>query len=168
MSHSPAEILAEYLTDQAIFSATLTDDWAIFISHLPESPSRAAVVYDTQGFLDGRYMDDGTVIEHQGVSLMVRGKDSDYALAQKKLDDAVTVIEQIKNVTVVIDGSSYIIDAVSKIAGSGSLGVPDSQRRPQWSTNHTLSITFTVALKYLELEHGGALLLEDGLALLLE
>jgi len=141
VNHSPAQILAKYLTDQSIFSATLSNDWALFVGHLPQKPSRAGALFDVPGSIDGRYMGTGEVKEHPGVSLQVRGKDSDYKVGKDKLDATLASIQALDSVSISIGGDSYLIENMSRIAAVSALGPLDSQRRATWVTSFRMEVS---------------------------
>lgn len=163
LDHSPAEIIAKYLTNNGLFSATTSADWALFISHLPEKPSRSAVLYDTAGTIDGRYMRDGEVQEHQGLNLQVRGMSSDNVLLEQKMKEAAEALAEVKNGNVTVDSTTYTISNVSRVSGMRSVGSLDSRRRNRWTTDFIVSIKpFYDAITLVDAFGGNILVDGDG------
>jgi len=136
----PSKVLAEYLIGQAIFSNDMSADWALFVSSLPDKPTKAGVVYDTDGLKDGRIATSGESIIHHGVQLRVRS--NDYVEGFAKIEDAVNLISTIKNISVVIGSKTYIINSVSQTSSIISLGVEEGTgRRISWTCNFLMTLT---------------------------
>ena len=140
MNNTPSKILSTYLTDEGLFENDLSEDWALYISHLPDTPSKIAVLYDTPGSIDGRYMNTGETVEHYGMQIFIRG--DDYQETFSKLRVALEALELVENESVTVGANSYTIHAVSRTSSIISLGAEEgSKRRVSWTTNLMVSIT---------------------------
>lgn len=139
-NHPPSMIVSKYLTDQGIFSATLTDDWALFFSSLPDGPRNAGAFFDTQGIKDGRISETGENVIHEGLQLRVRSKEVIGGWA--KIKSAEVQLSKAKNVEIVIDSDTYILHNVSLVAPATQIGpVKGASRYMEWTSNFILTVT---------------------------
>lgn len=138
---SPATIIANYLTGLAVMTVpSAEDDWPLYISNLPDSPDNAAVIFNTTPIKDAKLMDDGSIIQHYGIEILLRSIiDED---GWDKCNILSGELDILRNVFVSINDSTYKIHNVTRLGGINSLGSEsDSRRRNLFSMNFTVSIT---------------------------
>ena len=130
LAHSPADILRYLLID--LGHGTLPSDgalWPIYESQEPNLPDNVITTYNTTNVHQGRVMSDGEVQERYGIQIRVRATTELIAFVKSQ---AITIsLDQdvyLKGVT--INGSGYLVHAVSRISGPMSIGkeTPDSKR----------------------------------------
>lgn len=143
MNKSPAEILAKYLQDiLTVDDPTRSNQWPIYISHMPDgddAPGDCVAIYDTTGFLDGRYMETGQVVEHPGVQIKVRA--TDYGTGWAKAKEIATDFRQIRKTEVVLEGITYKVHSITSRTPILVLGVEGgTNRRELFSINFTTTL----------------------------
>ena len=72
----------------------------------------SACVYDTSGVTDGRLQENGRVIQHYGVQLLVRSRD--YQNGWQKADAVSAGLSAMVNYDVTVDGEDYRIHNVTR------------------------------------------------------
>ena len=114
--HSPADILRHLLVD--LGAGVLPEDgtktnWPISEGQELNAPDNAVCTYDTEGFDFGRAQVTGQRFEHYGVMLRVRSKVE--RVGWVKARSLCTIMDQeVYQETVVIDGSTYFVHAISR------------------------------------------------------
>lgn len=145
---SQAEIIATHLIAQGIFTnPSAGSDWPLYVSNLPDSDEvnpNAAVVYDTQGVLDGRYMSNGEYAEHYG--FQIRARAQEYNEGWAKIQAAVTELIGMKNINVVVDSVTYTVNNASQFSNiiplkSLEQGITDTKRLDTLVVNFMTTIT---------------------------
>lgn len=138
MNHSPAEVIARYLAslDPEIVDLEASP-WRITVDYMPDKGANDAVaVYNTQGKKDHRD-EDGTKF-HPGIQVRVRsGTPTD---GYQKAAAIRTALDQITRGTIAIDGTNYIIDAVTLTTDILSLGQEVGTNRRLFTLNAITSI----------------------------
>ena len=143
MSHeqTPAEVLRASLVDGGVGtlpSATPTGAWPIYVGHMPDKPDAAVCVYDTAGFREGRVQATGESIGKPGWEIMVRSATHTDAIGRMRL--IIAHLDGILRETVVVDGDTWEIQAVSLVSTVIDLGQePESRRRFMFSLNGTMT-----------------------------
>lgn len=136
---SPAEIIRQLLVDLAL--AADSGPWRAFVSFLPDSPDNAIVVYDTAGFPDGRYMQDGFRVEHPGIQILIRGPIFPDVWA--KVNDIALKLDEQKLVSVAIDSNeTYTLHNISRTGMILPLGMESEgdKRRHQFAVNAVITV----------------------------
>lgn len=146
MKHPASEILRKLLLDDAIVElteGTPVKPWACYLGSLPDGagiPDNAVASYDTPGLTDGRLMKTGENIIHHGVQIKVRGKA--YITGWRKIYDIAQKFEKVKHTTVVVEDTSYNVQAVSQVGTILSLGVDEgTKRRDLFTLNVVVSLS---------------------------
>ncbi len=140
MNHSPSEVIRQYLLDEELFDEDLADDWSLYVDAMPPKPHKVAVVYSTTGLKDGRLMDGGETIFHNGFQLRVRGLS--YNAVFLKLRAAKDNLLTVNGASVVLDEDTYIIHNVSQATDLIYLGLNlEDSRRMSWVCNFLATIT---------------------------
>jgi len=141
MLHSPVEILRASLIAGGLGvlrSESPSEDWPIFVGHMPDAPDSAICVYDTAGVKDGRLM-TGKTIRHHGWQIRVRTTAYDTGFVKMAMvsDYLDTVLREI----VVIDETTYVIQAVIQTSGPVAVGQePDVKRRENFTLNGMMTL----------------------------
>jgi len=143
MNHTPAQILAYYLTIEGIFTSptNTAGEWPLFVTSLPggKSVQQAAALRDTEGVADGRLM-VGETIDHPGIQLRIRVRD--YLTGWRKIWAAANDFSAINQLSVVMtDGTVYIVHNVSRISSVLPMGVEPETGLPVFSVNFLVTIT---------------------------
>lgn len=115
MDHSAANVIRHYLVGAGygvLRTTTPSGLWPIFTSRLPDSIDRAIMISNQSGLMDGRNLRTGQTITHPGLQVLIRdmseedGYDKAFAIA--------TALDALKRETVVVNASTYIIQAVTR------------------------------------------------------
>jgi len=139
-NHPTSKILQTYLVAEGLFSGTLSADYALYMNAFPPQPTKIAALFDTAGTRDGRLMESGETIFHEGVQLRVRGLDNE--VVREKIQDVVTNLASLQNEEVEVDTSTYEIKSVSQTSPILPLGMTeDKGRKVDWVCNFLLTIT---------------------------
>lgn len=142
MDHSPANIIRDYLIDEALL--TDPDDsgaWPAYIGNLPDGKDtnhNAVACIDTSPTKDGRLM-GGTPLFHFGVQLLVRATDYDDGYVKASALDA--ALAAVDDDEVTIDSVTYQIVNVSAATGIVALGQEEgTKRRWMFSLNFLATV----------------------------
>lgn len=146
MTHSPAKVLAELLTedsDSLFTDPTLKLAWPLYTSSMPDGSGVAAnvgCVYDTAGRLDARLLANGVELWSYGVQLKIRaGVYADGWTKAKLLSDLLSLMH---NATVVIGSNSYLIECFINTSSVLFIGY-DESRRPSFTINGLVMVAET-------------------------
>ena len=142
LTDNPAAIIAHYLTGLALMSVPGAGDWPLYISHLPDGiniADNAGVVYNTTPIKDGRWMGDGSRMQHYGIQITIR------SLTEEEGWDKCNVLagqmDMIHNAETIFDGTTYKIHNVTNLGGINSLGEePGTKRRKLFTMNFITAI----------------------------
>jgi hypothetical protein len=141
MNKSPAEILAKYLQDLAIVEDPVAwSRWPIYISHMPDgddAEDECVAIYDTQGTLDGRMMENGEVIEHPGIQIKIRC--TELAVGWWKAKNLVEALRNIHNEVISLSTFSFTVYNVSEASPILYMGVEEGTNRRQLFTVNFLA-----------------------------
>lgn len=148
LNHPPGKIIQKLLIDlghgTALSAAgATTGTWPVYYGTLPDSPDNAICVTDTEPMQHGRDMAVGQRCEHPGFQVLVRCDNivSGYIKAQ---DIAVALDKDVYQETVLLDGNTYSVQAVTRTSGVFSIGLEiGSTRRRLYSVNATASLCMT-------------------------
>jgi len=145
LTHAPSQILAKYLVDQAVFTDPAEmAEWPLFENLLPDDPSTvgvlAAAIYDSVGVKQGRHMDGGNVF-FPGLQIRMRSQRPPEAHTKAQLVEA--TLEAVKQTSVVVESSTYLLANVSQTGPLLFIGYEEfgRARRPL----HTLNFLITVS-----------------------
>lgn len=131
LNHSPAQILQYYLDDQLLATLPESDgSWPVFAGLLPDTPSNAICVYNTESKLDGRENINGEMQEHHGIQ--IRFRSDTYSAGWQKAVAVALNLDALHRVEVPIGSETYLIQAVSRTGGIIDLSmdeVPATRRR---------------------------------------
>jgi hypothetical protein len=140
MTYTPAEVLTQYLLDNAVVSDPGDDlSWPIYISHMPDEDDgngNCVALYDTTGVLDGR-LTSGSVIEHYGLQVKVRS--ADYLIGWKKMSEILELIRAIKNQNISLESSVFVVNNVSETTPVLGIGVEEGSGRRELFTVNLLA-----------------------------
>lgn len=144
MEHSPAYIIARYLIGQTLLSdPTVSGAWPVYVGVLPDGDKTVddiAMSMDTAGLKDGRLMNTGKNIIHEGVQLMVRAEA--YNTGYEKTRALATALEGVDGNQITIGTSTYQIDNVSQTSSVMVLGQEEGTKRRE-----LFSVNFLITLK---------------------
>ena len=140
LDDSPASIIASHLMDESILSLpSLEADWPLYISHLPDVPDVAVGIYNTTPIKDGRNMDDGSIMQHYGVEIVLRCRSEEAGW--DKCNEILTQLCAVHNAETLLGAANYRIHNVSVIGGINALGEePGTKRRKLFTMNFITAI----------------------------
>lgn len=141
LNHSPADIVRYLLVDLARGSLPEDEtDWPIFVSQEADHPDSCITLYDTSGILEGRAQISGEIQEHYGIQIRVRAANSTIAYAKISEINA-WIDESVRNNLVTIEGSQYLVYAITRKGGILSLGKEVSaSKRNLYTVNAIVSL----------------------------
>lgn len=137
MNHSPGQIIARYTTAEGL--TTLGDTgglWPAFVGTLPDKPDDALSFSDTSGIIDGREHRGYRTVEHPGLQIFIRGLN--YQTAFAKLSAILDKLDLVRNVPIVVEGTTYTIIAATRRGTILTLG-EDANRRSRFTANVTVT-----------------------------
>ena len=140
---TPSIILRAYITEVLETMSLPTDKttWPLYVSHLPDGNNvrtDAGCVYDTSGINDLRQM-NGFVPQHFGVQLRIRSRD--YEDGWNKIEDVAIDLDQVNNVSIIVDTEEYEMQNISRIGTIAILGTePGTKRRFGFTANFIMTI----------------------------
>lgn len=138
--HSPAAILRQLLIDLTQGTTPSDNDsWPMHYSSEPDTPDNAITVYDTAGTPDGRTMIDGRVHEHSGAQVRVRAQSESVGFTKAQAI-ATAMAEDVSYAGVIVESTSYKVDAISRISGPLSLGKEPGSKRNIFTINVTMAV----------------------------
>jgi hypothetical protein len=122
-------------------------DWVVFVSSFPDAPDHAIVIYDTQGFPDGR-VPSGERIEHPGVSVQLRGLA--YLPTWNKANEIARLLDAQKNVAILLPSSNNL--TVMNITRTGTIlpmgvEIADVQQGERARQRYAFSINAVLTIK---------------------
>ena len=143
---SPAEIVRAHIVLQGspIFTRpSLGLAWPLFVGHMPEDdksglPIEVGAIYDTIGVPDGRLMETGEHIFHEGFQVKVRSRN--YTAAHSRLKALTNFLQTIKNEAVITTEGSFTILNISQSTSIVSLGQGDVRRRTELTANFLITL----------------------------
>lgn len=133
MNHSPARILQQYLIDQDIGVAPpSTADWVCYVASMPELGDNALCLYDSSGGrIEGRSRPRlhhaSKTVEHGNVTVRVRA--TNYETGRTKADSICDAFDSALRESVTIDGTDYLIQAITRTTSVKHLAVELNNRR---------------------------------------
>ena len=138
LGHTPAEIIQQLLVDLSL--GTIGGAWAIYENDLPDSPDNAILVSDTVGTKRGRTHFDGETQLQYGITITVRA--TTQTIGNAKANAIATAFDSsVNRNTVVVDGMSYLVSAITLVNAAISLGLDVSNsRRRLFSVNALTSL----------------------------
>lgn len=143
LTHSQADIVRELLVDASPTVLTEPDDdlaWPGFAFNEPSNPDNCVTIYSTEGTSDGRSMIDGELQVHRGFQVRVRSKNPKTGYA-KASSISQYMAKSVYQKTVVVDSSTYLVQAITKIGDILSLGTDAPKtKRSLFTINATISV----------------------------
>lgn len=137
--YTPADILLARIEALPVAIVGTAVGWPVTVNRMPEDGDKRVAVNDTTPMPDGRLM-AGTVIEHPGIQIRVRGTvDRDVYKMATKLALALDEIK--RNEVTMPDTRVFRIDNASRKGGIMRLGPEPGTNRYSYSVNATLTIT---------------------------
>jgi len=143
LQHTPCFIVGSYLIANGIVSLpSLSNDWPLYKSFMPETISDACTIYDTIPFIDKR-ISKSYPNTHYGLQIKIRT--SDYATGEAKAKMILAILETVQNASVEFGDYEYEIRTVRPVSGVISLG----QEYNNTKRRYLFTINFISALKYM-------------------
>ena len=131
LDHSASDVLRQHLLNQGeVDLPSSGGSWPCLLSYLMDGVdiNNVIVMYDTNPNLDGRSMEDGEVIFHHGISIMLRS--SDYEAGYLKMHSLMTVLSSVVREVITMGSTAiYLIQSVANQSGVVYLGVEDGTKR---------------------------------------
>jgi len=144
MDVSTSSIVQLFLVNNGIFSSPASGiEWPAYLSYFPDPEndfSDTAAIFDMSPSLDGRWMVDGSLMQHRGV--LVRIRSSDYITGWQKAMDLFQLLAQSTKEDLSKDGSTYRIDTFAMPSGIIYLGIDDGTKR-----RYNFEISYLVAIR---------------------
>lgn len=141
MNHSASYVLAVALYGAGLFRDPAVGGalWPLYIGDMPDSPDKSAVVMDTAAKQDGRMMNTGESITHQGVQLVLRSSSHEEGAA--KAAALAAWADGLYGEAVTIDATVYTIQNASRRGSPIFVGQDEGDHaRWLWSLNLTMTI----------------------------
>jgi len=125
---SVISILSAYIINNLSLMTDPDDraDWPLYISSMPDDEVNCGAIYDTAGVLDGKLM-TGEVIIHPGIQLSIRS--NDYETAYAKIEAITLALDDINWDTIVVEGTTYQLQNVSRATPIFPLGSERGYKR---------------------------------------
>lgn len=143
LTDNPAAIIAHYLTGLALMSVPGAGDWPLYISHLPDGDNvedNAGAIYNTTPVKDGRWMVDGSRMQHYGVQITIRSLTEEEGW--DKCNILAGQLDIVHNAQTIFDGTTYEIHNVTNPGGINSLGEEiGTKRRKLFTMNFLVSMS---------------------------
>jgi len=144
VGESPAAVVATYLTGVALMTVpSSAGDWPLYISYLRDEQGvkdNAGAIYNTTPVKDGRWMVDGSILQHYGIQIILRALTEETGWA--KCNILANQLDSVVNVDVIKDGSTYRLHNISRMGGVNVLGEEmTTKRRKMFSMNFLVSLT---------------------------
>lgn len=140
MAHSPADILWQLLTDAGKIASSGAG-WRGFVSFFPDMPDEALCLYNTSGVDDGRLMINGERIQHPGVQITFRARQSEdcFNMAQAIAE----WLDAQRNLVIAMgSGDAYVLLNAKRTGTINQLGVETEGNRQR--TQMTLNLLLTL------------------------
>lgn len=103
-----------------------------FVSSLPNEPDQLLYLRDSTGLIFGKRQNDGKVLEHPGIVIIMRSLDfgRDWAM------DLLEAIESITHTDITMpDGMIYHVQSVYRTSTLADMGEEVGKRRHSWTAN---------------------------------
>lgn len=146
LTHSPAQILAAYLVDQALGTdPSLQAAWGVYINFMPDHTGvndNMISVRDTTGLKESRCM-NGVVSEFPGIQIKIRSKTFSEGWAKvKAIANALDVVAGASTNIGGTGGTDYTLANLSRTSPAIPLGFDpvDSKRRDLFSINYLATL----------------------------
>lgn len=126
LTHSPADVVAQVLMDLGLANGMGPDGkpegaWPVTVDTELNLPDDAVTVTNTEGVLNGRIQITGERPEHFGFQIKVRS--SRPTTGWNKVNAlAVALDQEMSYVTVMVDSSTYMVGAVTRMGGVLAVG----------------------------------------------
>lgn len=141
-SYSPADVLAQLLTDMGLVSPSDGEPWPVFVAVEPSSPDSCVTTYDTSAVDYGRLM-TGERQEHHGVQIRIRSRTHSEGYSKAKAI-AEAMDTDVYWATVVLGSRTYCVQAVSRASDVTVLGKESpTSKRSLFTVNVVLTMTRT-------------------------
>lgn len=139
LQHSCADILRRVLialdlgTDPTQYPNVL-GEWPVYVDNEPSDPDNVLTVYDTSGRDGGRTMYDGERQENHGFQVRIRSSDHKTGFTRARAI-AVTLDRNVYDEVVTLDGTAYLVHAVSRTSDVIRLGKAPGSKRSLFTIN---------------------------------
>jgi len=143
LQHTPCFIIGSYLIANGIVSLpSLSDDWPLYKSALPDIADNYGAIYDTTPIVDARVSKSYPNI-HYGLQIIIRA--SDYEIGKAKARAIAVILETIQNSSVEFGEYEYSIRTARPTSGVIPLGQePETTKR-----RYLFTINFLSTIKYM-------------------
>jgi len=141
---SPSLVVQNFMVDNSIFTLpSAAGDWPLYISSLPDGDNiedNAGAVSEASPMLDGRLFTSGAMVQHYGISFVVRS--IDYETGWQKCLSILTLLVATAQSDISLGANDYLIEAFSVMSGIVYLGVETGTKR-----RYLFELTFTVTMR---------------------
>lgn len=130
LKRQASEIIQQMLVDLGEGTDPVDqDDWPLFYSNLPDTPSKAVVVLDIAGDDHGRFMSSGEMQGHFGIRILVRGDGTSGYPKAASIRQTLDV--QVKRTLVTVGDWSYRVNSINRKTDVLDQGMesPNTRRR---------------------------------------
>jgi len=142
--HSAARIVQQLLIDLGLATDYDGADsaWPSFLGVEPPTPNNVLTLFDTEGRIQGRLMNDGEVQDKPGVQIRIRNESvvDGYVKGRAILNGLDTGVER---TSVIVDEDQYTVQSLTRTTDVLSLGLERGTGR-RWL--HT--INYVVSYRY--------------------
>lgn len=111
MTNSPAEVIHQWLLNEALIEGPTGTTWPGFVNNADERKSDMVVVLDTAGRIQGKTHASGETQEHYGIQLQVASESQ--ADGYSKISEIFAEVDALARASVTISGSTFIVDAIT-------------------------------------------------------
>lgn len=122
LTHSPARVLRDLMISMGLVTLPSSNGlWPASYGLELVSPDNVVTIYNVEGQSDGRSMPTLELFQHYGIQIRVRSTTHDPGFLKA---DAIrnSIAQNINKDTVTIEGTTYLVDCLSKIGPVLSLG----------------------------------------------
>lgn len=134
----PSVILAQYIRAEGLMSDPADDtEWPLYISYKPDIKTKQGTIEDDAGAKHGRYMEDGFVVQHYGITLRIRSRV--YNTGWAKMEAILTNLDTIAAKAITVNSVDYIIQNVSRTEPFGSPGAEDGTKKRRMFVSNLLT-----------------------------
>ena len=143
LQHTPCFIIGAYLIAEAIVSLpSLSSDWPLYKSAMPDDADDSCAIYDTTPIVDMR-VSKSFPNTHYGLQIIIRA--SDYETGKAKAKAIAVVLETAQNSSVEFGDYEYEIRTARPTSGVIPLGQePETTKR-----RYLFTINFISTIKYM-------------------
>ena len=140
MNHPISHIVSAFLLSEEIplvDPPSVDGEWPLFLTGLPDMPSNAVALHDTQGEKKGRILATGQHIFSYGLQISIRSVD--YLTGWRKAQAIQALLETVKQEEVIAEEDSYLLDSLVQTSPVLTLGPEQgTSRRELFTINYVV------------------------------